>query len=106
VGEVVSAIYEGTNQVTASTGLIETARQRLNEINRVSKEVNALIEDIAQVSNAQLESSSQVKETITAVAQIAEDNSRRSRQVAKTFEELLALAQGLQEQVSKFKVSA
>lgn len=104
VGEVVSAISEGTSQVTASTGLIETARDRLNEINRVSREVNQLIEDIAQASNKQLANSAKVKQTITSVATIAQDNSRRSEQVATTFDELLALAQALQEQVGRFKV--
>ncbi len=106
VSEVVSAISEGTSQVTASTGLIETARDRLNEINRVSREVNQLIEDIAQASNIQLASSAEVKRTITSVASIAQDNSRRSEQVATTFDELLALAQSLQDQVGRFKVKS
>ncbi len=106
VSEVVSAISEGTSQVTASTGLIETARDRLNEINRVSREVNQLIEDIAQASNIQLASSAEVKRTITSVASIAQDNSRRSEQVATTFDQLLALAQSLQDQVGRFKVKS
>ncbi len=104
VNEVVNAIYEGTTQVSESTELIETARQRFSEINRVSKEVNQLIEDIAQASNLQLSNSDRVRQTMEAVANIAVDNSQRSEKVTQNFDELLALAQNLQQQVGRFKV--
>ncbi|MCA1903747.1 MAG: methyl-accepting chemotaxis protein [Cyanobacteria bacterium KgW148] len=104
VGEVVSAIKEGTEQVSESTELIEVARQRLSEVNRVSNEISQLIEDIAQSSVAQLTTSDRVKTTMEAVAAIAVDNSQQSETVAQTFNELLALAQNLQDQVGRFKI--
>lgn len=106
VNEVVSAIQEGTEQVAESTELIEQARQRLQAINEVSAEVNQLINDIAQVSHLQLINSDRVKQVMTQVATIAADNSQQAETVARTFDELLALAQRLQQQVGRFKVNS
>ncbi|MFN3360775.1 MAG: methyl-accepting chemotaxis protein [Pseudanabaenaceae cyanobacterium] len=106
VNEVVSAIQEGTEQVAESTELIEQARQRLQAINAVSAEVNQLINDIAQASHLQLLNSDRVKQVMTQVATIATDNSQQAETVARTFDELLALAQRLQQQVGRFKVNS
>lgn len=103
--EVVMAMEAGTEQVVSGTRLVDETRQSLNKITAASRQISQLVESIAQATVVQSQASETVTETITTVATIANDNSVAASQVSESFEQLRSVAQALQEEVGRFKVS-
>jgi methyl-accepting chemotaxis protein PixJ len=103
--EVVSAMESGTEQVVAGTQLVEEARQRLNQINTVSTEINKLVQEIAKAAVTQTQSSTSMTKSMQEVEAIANSTSEQSEAVADSFTQLIQVAQGLQLSVSQFKIS-
>jgi methyl-accepting chemotaxis protein len=103
--EVVVAMEAGTEQVVTGTKLVDETRQSLNKITAVSSEINTLVEAIAQATVVQSLASESVTQTMTNVAASAEKTSREASFVSSSFEQLLTVAQALQEDVGQFKVS-
>ncbi|TYQ29563.1 HAMP domain-containing protein [Pseudanabaena sp. UWO311] len=103
--EVVAAMETGTEQVVAGTKLVQNAREKLNQISMVSKQVNSIVREIAIAANTQTKTSDHMGETMQSIAAIAEDTSKQSEDVARSFSELLQVAQDLQVSVSQFKVA-
>ncbi|NJM97057.1 MAG: GAF domain-containing protein [Phormidesmis sp. RL_2_1] len=102
--QVVSAMESWDEEVSASTKLVETARQRLNSISTFSSEIRALIEAIAHSSGTHAQASVLVSNTMQDVEKIAQHNSQLSTSVTESFGELLNVAHQLQSQVEQFKV--
>jgi twitching motility protein PilJ/methyl-accepting chemotaxis protein PixJ len=103
--EVVAAMEAGTEQVVTGTKLVDETRQSLNKITAVSLQINNLVESITQATVVQAQASEAVTETMTKVAQSAEKTSQEANYVSSSFEQLLTVAQTLQEDVRRFKVS-
>lgn len=103
--EVVRAMESGTEQVVAGTRLVDDTRQSLNRITDASREISELVESIAQATISQSQASETVTETMTIVAKIADQNSTAASQVSESFEQLRSVAQALQSEVGRFKVS-
>ncbi len=103
--EVVAAMETGTEQVVAGTKLVQNAREKLNQISMVSKQVNSIVREIAIAANTQTKTSDHMGETMQGIAAIAMDTSKQSEDVARSFSELLQVAQDLQVSVSQFKVA-
>lgn len=102
---VVTAMEAGTEQVVAGTQLVDETRQSLNRITEVSRQISGLVESIAQVTVAQSQTSEDVSAVMTSVAAIATENSTAASQVSTSFEELRTVAQALENEVARFKVS-
>ena len=103
--EVVAAMEAGTEQVVTGTRLVDETRQSLNKITTASSKINQLVEAITQATVVQSQASEAVTQTMTNVAQIANKTSKEAGIVSSSFEELLTVAQTLQEDVRRFKVS-
>jgi methyl-accepting chemotaxis protein PixJ len=103
--EVVAAMEAGTEQVVTGTKLVDETRQSLNKITTASAQISALVEAIAQAAVVQSKASDAVTKTMTDVAAIATKTSTGATDVSASFKELLALAQELQANVGRFKVS-
>ena len=103
--EVVAAMEAGTEQVVTGTKLVDDTRQSLNKITTASLQINKLVESISQATVVQAQASDAVTLTMTNVAAIADKTSKEASNVASSFEQLLQVAQTLQEDVRQFKIS-
>lgn len=103
--EVVAAMEAGTEQVVMGTRLVDETRQSLNKITDASLQIDSIVEAIAQATVLQSQASVDVTQTMTNVAAIAQKTAKEASLVSSSFEQLLAVAQVLQEDVGQFKVS-
>jgi methyl-accepting chemotaxis protein PixJ len=102
--DVVLAMEAGTDQVVEGTKLVEEAREKLSQIDRVSQKISLIIRDITASAEQQLNTSQSVQKTVEGVFTIATYTAQKSEKVAESFRELLKLAQSLQEATAQFKV--
>lgn len=102
-GEVVSAMAEGTKQVTKGTELVKQTRQELHQVTLASQNISQLISSIAESAKGQSQISHQVKESISNVAVTAQTNSQSATQVSVQIDRLFAVATKLQSHIDKFK---
>ena len=102
--EVVAAMESGTEQVVMGTKLVDETRSYLNQISTVSDTINQLVNAIAQATVEQSKDSETVSNTMTQVAAISNQTSSEVSEVSSSFQELLSVAQELQDSVSKFKI--
>lgn len=103
--EVVAAMEAGTEQVVMGTRLVDETRQSLNKISDASVQIDTIVEAITQATILQSQASQEVTQTMTNVAAIAQKTSQEASIVSSSFEQLLIIAQVLQEDVGQFKVS-
>ena len=103
--EVVAAMEAGTEQVVAGTKLIDKTRFSLVQIADVSQEINQIVEEIAVATVEQSQDSKAVSQTMVEVAAISNKTAAEAGEVSASFQDLLTVAQQLQNSVAKFKVS-
>lgn len=103
--EVVAAMEAGTEQVVSGTKLVDKTRFSLIEIADVSQEINQLVEEIASATVEQSQDSEVVSQTMMQVAAISNKTAAEAGEVSASFQDLLNVAQQLQDSVAKFKVS-
>ncbi len=103
--EVVAVMEAGTEQVTTGTKLVEETRRSLNKITLTSAEISTLVEAISQATIVQYSASESVTKTMTNVAEIASQTSTEASTLSSSFEQLQIVAQFLQQEVGRFKVS-
>ncbi len=103
--EVVAAMEAGTEQVVAGTKLVDKTRVSLIQIADVSQEINQLVGEIAAATVEQSEDSEVVSQTMVQVAAISSKTATEAGEVSASFQDLLTVAQQLQNSVAKFKVS-
>jgi len=103
--EVVAAMESGTEQVVIGTQLVEETRKSLNKITSASTQINQLVDSIAQATVSQSQASEVVTKTMTGVAAIADETSKKATQVSTSFNDLLTLAQDMQENVDQFTLN-
>jgi methyl-accepting chemotaxis protein len=102
--DVVSAMEAGTEQVVVGTKLVNETRASLNEIAASSAKLSTLVGEISQAAVEQSTASAEVTQSINQVANIATNTSARADQVRNSFQELLQLAEDLQNNVGQFKI--
>ncbi|NJL48998.1 MAG: hypothetical protein HC929_17950 [Leptolyngbyaceae cyanobacterium SM2_5_2] len=95
----------GTEQVVAGTQLVDETRQSLNQITAVSRQISDLVAAIAEATVVQTQVSEVVSETMSTVAATATENSTAANQMSESFAQLKAVAEALQAEVGRFKVS-
>lgn len=102
--ELVMRIGRSSEQVEIGTKLVDEARKNLNQIAKASQTINQLVGDIAQTAIQQSQDSELVRGAIADVAANAEKTSASVREVSDSFQDLLIVAQTLQQDVGRFKV--
>ena len=102
--EVVAAMESGTEQVVTGTKLVDETRYSLIHIADASNQINQLVEAIATAALEQSQDSQIVSQTMLQVAAVSDKTATEASQVSESFQELLTVAQQLQDSVAKFKV--
>lgn len=102
---VVIAMEAGTEQVVVGTQLVDETRQSLNKITATSRQISTLVESISQATIVQSQASETVTEAMNSVTTIANQNAAAADRVSDSFEQLRAVAEALQSEIGRFKVS-
>lgn len=102
--EVVEAMELGTTQVVEGTHLVEDAKQSLNKILDVSRQIDTLVQSISTATVSQAETSQAVTELMKEIALVSERTSDSTRKVSGSLKETVGIAQELQASVGTFKV--
>jgi methyl-accepting chemotaxis protein len=104
--EAVTSMETGTKEVDAGRELTDKAGNSLNEIVNGSARVMDMIQQIATASEQQSVAAEQISKNVEQVATATKESAAGAEQAATAAEELSRNAEGLQEIVSRFKVSA
>jgi methyl-accepting chemotaxis protein PixJ len=104
--EVVDAMESGTTQVVEGTRQVEEAKESLNQIVKVSREIDELLQSISSATVSQAATSQVVKTLMEQITETSERTSDTSRQVSTSLQETVGIAQKLQSSVATFKVQA
>jgi twitching motility protein PilJ len=102
--EVVEAMEVGTSQVVEGTQIVENAKQSLNQILEVSRQMDCLVQSISTATMSQVETSQTVSVLMKAIAQISQRTSDSSLEVSQSLQQTVEISQELQETVEMFKV--
>lgn len=102
--EVVQAMEQGTSQVVEGTRVVEDAKQSLNQILDVSRQLDVLIQSISMATSSQLETSHQVSQLMEQIAAVSQHTSYSSRQVSESLQQTVEISRQLQDTVGTFKV--
>ncbi|MEB3886800.1 methyl-accepting chemotaxis protein [Lyngbya sp. CCY1209] len=103
IGRVMQAMETGTQEVVEGTELAAQAKTHLVDIIRVSREMNALIENITRASNKQVAFAEEISSTMTEVNQIADTTAHNAEDVTTTLNGLSVAVGKLQKSVAKFQ---
>jgi len=103
--EVVQSMQASTLQVVEGTNRVENARKSLNQIVEVSRQVNALFQDISLATTSQVKTSESVRSLMSNLSNQSQQSSDISRDVAIALQETADIASQLQASVETFKVN-
>ena len=102
--EVVRAMELGTTQVVEGTHLVEDAKQSLEKILEVSRQIDQLVQSISTATVSQAQTSQVVTSLMKDIAKVSEHTSDASRQVSSSLQQTVEVARKLQASVDVFRV--
>ncbi|NEP01111.1 MAG: GAF domain-containing protein [Symploca sp. SIO2E9] len=102
--QVVNAIEKNTVEVVAGTDLIKNVKQSLEEIVKVSAQIDQLVRSISEATVSQTQTSEAVSDLMCEIALRSVRSSDVSEQICGSLKQTLEVAQELQESVKTFKV--
>ncbi len=102
--EVVAAMEEGTRQVIRSTRSVIGAKENLEEIFEVSRQIDQLVASISNATVSQAHTSQAVTELMKQIAKSSQQTSDSSRQVSHSLRNTVEVAEQLQHSVGRFKI--
>jgi twitching motility protein PilJ len=102
--EVLQTMEASTDQVVTGTQLVAQTKQTLQGLAGISREIHAAVQFISANTVSQAQASQLVNQTMQSVAAIAVTTSSESKAVASSLEQLVAVAEVLQNSVSRFQV--
>ena len=102
--EVVQAMQASTVQVVEGTNRVEDARRSLNQIVQVSRQVNALFQEISLATTSQVQTSQSVRSLMANLSTQSQRSSETSRDVAIALQETADVTSQLKASVETFKV--
>jgi twitching motility protein PilJ len=103
-GNVMTAMEEGTQLVIEGTRRAEQAKNSLDEIIGVSRQIDVLVRAISQATVQQTETSRSVAQVMQSVELTANETSKESQKVATSLQQLVSIARELQTSVGRFRV--
>jgi methyl-accepting chemotaxis protein len=103
-GEVVEAMEQGTAQVVEGTHLVKNAKQSLEQILRVSHQIDGLVQSVSEAASSQVQTSEAIAGLMQNVAQAAGRTSDSSHQVSTSLRQTVTVAKRLQDSVEMFNV--
>ncbi len=102
--DVLLQMETSTSQVVKGTQLVAQTKDTLQSLAAISQKIDAFLETISTSTVSQTEAALVVNETIQEVATIAKTTSSESEGVASSMQALVAVAEQLQNTVSRFQV--
>ncbi|MFQ3584112.1 MAG: methyl-accepting chemotaxis protein [Cyanobacteriota bacterium] len=103
-GNVMTAMEEGTQLVIEGTRRAEQAKNSLDEIIGVSRQIDGLVRAISQATVQQTETSRSVAQVMQSVELTANETSKEAQKVATSLQQLVSIARELQTSVGRFRV--
>ncbi len=103
-GNVMTAMEEGTQLVIEGTRRAEQAKNSLDEIIGVSRQIDVLVRAISQATVQQTETSRSVAQVMQSVELTANETSKEAQKVATSLQQLVSIARELQTSVGRFRV--
>ncbi|WGV24135.1 methyl-accepting chemotaxis protein [Halotia branconii] len=103
--EVVQAMEIGTTQVVEGTRIVEEAKQSLNQILDVSRQIDSLAQSISTATASQVQTSQTISQLMQDIAAGSQRTSASSRLVSNSLQQTVEISHQLQETVETFKVS-
>jgi methyl-accepting chemotaxis protein PixJ len=103
--EVIQSVELGMDQVVEGTNLVKDAKQSLEQIIEVSRQIDLLAQSISSATVSQVQTSQSVASLMEQIAQASFSTSYFSRQASSSLQETVEVAQKLQTSVSVFKTS-
>jgi twitching motility protein PilJ len=103
--DAVSAMERSTQGVVEGAKLSDNAGTALSEIDRVSRRLAELIEQISQAASREADSANEVAGNIQHIFAVTEQTGEGTRSTALQVRELSAIAEELRQSVSRFKIA-
>jgi twitching motility protein PilJ len=103
--DAVAAMERSTQGVVEGAKLSDNAGNALTEIDRVSRRLAELIEQISAAASAEAESANEVAGNIQHIFAVTEQTGEGTRSTAQQVRELSAMAEELRQSVARFKIA-
>jgi twitching motility protein PilJ len=104
-GDAVAAMERSTQGVVQGAQLSDAAGAALVDIDRVTRELSALIEDISAQAQREAQSANVVASNIQHIFAVTEQTGDGTRSTAQIVRELSRTAEELRQSVSRFKIA-
>ncbi len=104
--DVVEAMEIGTAQVVEGTHLVGDTKENLEQILKVSHQIDQLVQSISSATVSQTKTAQIVSSLMKEIAKVSEQTSDSSRQISVSLKQTVETAQQLQSSVGMFKISA
>jgi twitching motility protein PilJ len=103
--DAVAAMERSTQGVVEGAKLSDNAGTALSEIDRVSRRLAELIEQISSATSREAESANEVAGNIQHIFAVTEQTGEGTRSTAQQVRELSAMAEELRQSVARFKIA-
>ena len=103
--DAVAAMERSTQGVVEGAKLSDNAGNALTEIDRVSRRLAELIEQISAAASREAESANEVAGNIQHIFAVTEQTGEGTRSTAQQVRELSAMAEELRQSVARFKIA-
>ncbi|MGQ4647202.1 methyl-accepting chemotaxis protein [Lyngbya aestuarii] len=104
--EVVEAMEEGRTHVVDSARLVVDAKQSMEKIVEVSRQIDNLVQSISSETVSQAQTSEEVTALMQEIARFSQVTSESSRQVCGNLQQTVEVAEQLQRSVGRFKIDS
>ncbi|HBL11732.1 MAG TPA: chemotaxis protein CheD [Cyanobacteria bacterium UBA11162] len=104
--QVVEAMEQSTKQVVEGTRLVDDAKQSLNQMLDVSRQIDQLVQLISEATVSQTQTSQAVSSLMYEIAMVSAQTSDSSSKVSNSLQKTVEVARELQASVGTFKVDA
>ena len=102
--QVVEAMEQSTKQVVEGTRLVDDAKQSLNQMLDVSRQIDQLVQLISEATVSQTQTSQAVSSLMYEIAMVSAQTSDSSNKVSNSLQKTVEVARELQASVGTFKV--
>ncbi|OKH19217.1 methyl-accepting chemotaxis protein [[Limnothrix rosea] IAM M-220] len=102
--DMMKMMEESTSQVVTGTELVRKTKTTLQNVARISQEIDKVLNSISKATVSQRDASTKVTKTMQSVASVAQKTASESQSMSEQLKSLTNVAIALQESSSRFKV--
>ncbi|MGB2924584.1 MAG: methyl-accepting chemotaxis protein [Limnothrix sp.] len=102
--QMMQMMEESTSQVVTGTELVRKTKTTLQNVARISEEIDKVLGSISKATVSQRDASSKVTKTMQSVAVVAQQTAAESKMMSSQLKSLSEVAIALQQSSSRFKV--